>query len=93
MGLIIVERTFEHPPTDADLDAAAKRETKCKEIHSITWKRSVMSNDRRRAICEYEAPDAETVESVCREHEPVDAMPIATLGRVVGNAREGDNPS
>jgi hypothetical protein len=64
MGLIIVERTFEHPPTDADLDAAAERERKCKEIHSITWKRSVMSTDRRRGICEYEAPDAETVRRV-----------------------------
>jgi hypothetical protein len=64
MGLIIVERTFEHPPTDTDLDASAERERKCKEIHSITWKRSVMSTDRRRGICEYEAPDAETVRRV-----------------------------
>ncbi|MFL5288038.1 MAG: DUF4242 domain-containing protein [Rhodopila sp.] len=64
MGLIIVERTFEHPPTNADLDAAAERERKRKEIHSITWKRSVMSRDRRRGICEYEAPDAETVRRV-----------------------------
>jgi len=80
MGLIIVERTFEHPPTDADLDAAAKRETKCKEIHSITWKRSVMSNDRRRAICEYEAPDAETVRRVQLEARiPFDRIWAAEL--------------
>jgi len=64
MSLIIVERTFEHPPTDTDLDAAAARERKCKEIHSITWKRSVLSIDRRRGICEYDAPDAETVRRV-----------------------------
>jgi hypothetical protein len=64
MGLVIVERTFEHPPADTDLDAGAKREAQCKEIRSITWKRSVMSRDRRRMICEYEAPDAETVRRV-----------------------------
>jgi len=31
--------------------------------------------------------------SVCREHEPVGAVPIATLARVVGGAREGNNRS
>jgi len=64
MGLIIVERSFEHPPSDADMTAVAEREQKCREIRSITWKRSVLSNDRRRMICEYEAPDAETVRRV-----------------------------
>src|SRR3954467_7300052 len=33
------------------------------------------------------------LESVCREHEPVGAVPIATLGGVVSSAREGDNQS
>jgi hypothetical protein len=64
MGLIIVERSFEHPPTDADLDVVAERMKQCKEIRSITWKRSVLSRDRRRMICEFEAPDAETVRKV-----------------------------
>ncbi len=64
MGLVIVERSFEQPPADADLDAVAEREQACRQIHSITWKRSVMSRDRRRMICEYEAPDAETVRKV-----------------------------
>jgi hypothetical protein len=64
MGLVIVERTFEQPPTDSDLDAGAEREAPCREIHSIAWKRTVMSKDRRRMICEYEAPDAETVRRV-----------------------------
>jgi len=64
MSLIIVERTFEHPPSDADLDVVAERMQKCKEIRAITWKRSVLSRDRRRMICEFEAPDAETVRRV-----------------------------
>jgi hypothetical protein len=42
MSLVIVERSFEQPPTDSDMDAAAQRENQCKGIHAITWKRSVM---------------------------------------------------
>lgn len=64
MGLIVVERSFEQPPSETDLATVAEREKKCKEIRSITWKRSVMSKDGRRMICEYEAPDAETVRRV-----------------------------
>jgi hypothetical protein len=64
MGLVIVERSFEHPPSDADLTTIAERERRCKEIRSITWKRSVLSKDRRRGFCEYDAPDAETVRRV-----------------------------
>jgi hypothetical protein len=64
MGLIIVERSFEQPPSDVELTAVAKREQQCKEVRSITWKRSVMSRDRQRMICEYDAPDAETVRRV-----------------------------
>jgi hypothetical protein len=80
MGLIIVERSFEHPPSEADLAAGAEREKQCRETRSITWKRSVMSKDRRRAICEYDAPDAETVRRVQLEaHLPFDRIWSAEL--------------
>jgi uncharacterized protein DUF4242 len=80
MSLVIVERSFEQPPADADLDAAAKRENQCKGIRAITWKRSVMSKDRRRIICEYEAPDAETVRRVQLEARiPFDRIWAAEL--------------
>ncbi len=64
MDLIIVERSFDHSPSDAELAEVAEREKHCREIRAITWKRSLMSKDRRRMICEYEAPDAETVRRV-----------------------------
>jgi hypothetical protein len=35
----------------------------------VTWKRGVLSNDRRRMICEYDAPDAEMARKVQRERE------------------------
>ena len=64
MGLIVVERSFEHPPSDAELAEVAQRMEHCKEIRSITWKRSVLSKDRRRGFCEFDAPDVETVRRV-----------------------------
>jgi hypothetical protein len=64
MSLIIVERSYENPVSDADMAAVAKRMEQCKEIRSITWKRSVLSKDRRRGFCEFDAPDAETVRRV-----------------------------
>ena len=64
MSLVVVERTFEHPPTDADMAAISERVMRCREIRSIIWKRSVLAKDRRRMICEYEAPDAETVRRI-----------------------------
>ena len=67
MSRIVVERSFESPQSDGDMDEGADRERLCREIYGVTWKRSLLSNDRRRMVCEYEAPDAETVRKVQRE--------------------------
>jgi hypothetical protein len=67
MACIIVERTFEHPPTEEDLTAAGIRERPCLEIYGVAWRRSLFSADRLRMICQYEAPDAESVRKVQRE--------------------------
>ena len=64
---IVVERTFETPPSDADLRQVADRERPCLQAYQATWKRSVLSGDRKRMICEYEAADAETMRRVERE--------------------------
>jgi Protein of unknown function (DUF4242) len=66
---VVVERTFPTPQTDADMSAVADRERGCLEIYRVTWKRSLLSDDRRRMICEYEAPDAESVRRVQRQAE------------------------
>lgn len=67
MPRIIVERSFETPPSDAELAAVADRERPCLGVYDVQWKRSLMASDRRRMICEYEAADAETVRKVQRE--------------------------
>ena len=67
MPYVIVERTFTSPPSDEDLTAAALREKPCLDIYGVAWRRSIVSADRLRMICHYEAPDAESVRKVQRE--------------------------
>ena len=67
MPSIIVERTFAAPPSEEDLTAAGIRERPCLSMYHVKWKRSLLSADRLRMICEYEAGDAESVRKVQRE--------------------------
>ena len=64
---IIVERSFDTPQSDADMRLVADRERPCLSAYQATWKRSVLSADRMRMVCEYEAADAETMRRIERE--------------------------
>ena len=64
---IVVERSFDTPQSDADMKLVADRERPCLAAYLATWKRSLLSADRKRMVCEYEAADAETVRKVQRE--------------------------
>ena len=66
MAILVLEQTFEPPMTDEQLNAAARRLDKCLEQHGARWMRSYVSGDRRRMICEFEAPDAEAVRESAR---------------------------
>ena len=61
MAHIIVETTYDKPPSDADLTAGGVKLAPCLEKPDGRWIRSYLSTDRRRRICEFEAPDAESV--------------------------------
>lgn len=61
MAYVIVERTFEEPLTDEQIEVAMARMGPCLEQYGVRWIRSFLSNDRRRDVCEYEASDAEAV--------------------------------
>jgi hypothetical protein len=39
----------------------------CLAAYQATWKRSLISADRKRMVCEYEAADAETLRRIQRE--------------------------
>lgn len=64
---VVVERSFATPQSDEDLSRVEDQLAPCSGMHGVVWKRSVLSLDRRHMICEYEAPDAETVRKVQRE--------------------------
>ena len=67
MSHVVVERSFPTPQSDTDLSVVEDRLAPCSELYGVVWIRSVVSVDRRHMICEYEAPDAETVRKVQRE--------------------------
>lgn len=69
MPHIIVERSFEIPLTQEELDAVEKRMAPCLDLYNVRWIRSYWSADRRRMICEYEAADVASVRNVQREAE------------------------
>ena len=64
---IIVERSFDTPQSDDDMKRVADRERPCLAAYQAQWRRSVLSADRKRMVCEYEAADAETMRRIQRE--------------------------
>jgi hypothetical protein len=66
MAHLIVEQVFENPLTDEEHSRAANRLEPCLEAHGARWMRSYLALDRRRMVCEFEAPDAEAVRASYR---------------------------
>jgi hypothetical protein len=64
MPRIIVERSFDPPFTQRDLDAVSERIGGCLDLYGVRWIRSHFSADHRRMVCEYEAADAQSVRDV-----------------------------
>jgi hypothetical protein len=67
MPRVIVERSFETPLTQQELDAVEARMAPCLDLYNVRWIRSYWSDDRRRMICEYDAADVASVRNVQRE--------------------------
>jgi hypothetical protein len=64
---VIVERSFEQPVTFAEISAAATAGAGCFQMHRVRYARTFFSLDRRRMMCLYDAPDAESVRIAQRE--------------------------
>jgi hypothetical protein len=58
---LIAEQTFDEPLTEDDHGRIGRRVDDCLAQHGARWVRSYLSTDRRRMVCEFEAPDAEAV--------------------------------
>ena len=66
MAILVLEQTFDKPMTADDLRDAAKRLDQCLVAHGARWMRSYLSKDRKRMICEFEAPDAQSIRDAFR---------------------------
>jgi hypothetical protein len=66
MARVMVEQAFTEPLTDERYAVLAKQLDPCLEIRDGTWRRSSLSKDRLRMVCEFEAPDAESVREALR---------------------------
>lgn len=80
MEQIIVERSFDEAVEFEALQARGEKISWCLEQHRIRFVRSYLSSDKKRMICVYEAPDAESVRIANRQAElPFDCVWTATL--------------
>ena len=66
MARVMVERKFDDAASFDELQARESSFNWCAEQHWVTFIRSYFSKDRKRMICEYEAPDAEAVRKLQR---------------------------
>jgi hypothetical protein len=66
MARVMVEQAFAEPLTDERYGQLSKQLDPCLEIRNGTWRRSMLSKDRLRLVCEFEAPDAESVREALR---------------------------
>ncbi|MEH6584571.1 MAG: DUF4242 domain-containing protein [Halioglobus sp.] len=72
---VVVERTFEEPVSLPDIQAIEDAGSWCLENHQVTFIRTFFSNDHKRMICLYHAPDAESVRQAQRQAKmPVDRV-------------------
>lgn len=66
MTRVLVEHVFTEPFTDERAMAVARQLDPCIEVRNGAWRRSSLSKDRLRMVCEFEAPDAESVREAHR---------------------------
>ena len=75
MARVVMEQIFEEPMPEEQLAEFSKRLDACLDLHEATWARSYLSSDRRRMVCEFEAPDADSVrEALHSAHVPFERV-------------------
>lgn len=67
MSLVIVETATQQPLTDEVLQDIDERSLPCLEARAATWRYSLLSSDRQRMVCTFDAPDAEAVRAAYRQ--------------------------
>ncbi len=64
---VVVERRFDEPVTVEEVQALEDAGAWCMDLHNVTFLRTYFSTDRKRMICLYQAPDAESVRLAQRQ--------------------------
>lgn len=64
---VLVERSFDEPVTLQEIQDIEDAGIECLETRDVRFIRSYFSQDQKRMICLYEAPDAESVRQAQRE--------------------------
>lgn len=64
---VLVERSFEAPVSIEEIQAREDAARWCLDAHNVRFSRTFFSVDRKRMLCLYEAPDAESVRLAQRE--------------------------
>lgn len=67
MARVLVEKHFDPPITQEKWDRDVSIGIPCHEAHNVHWVRSMMARDRSQVICEFEAPDTDTVQRSFRK--------------------------
>lgn len=80
---VVVERAFDEPASIESLQAQEDAKRWCLDVHHVTFVRTFFSSDRKRMICLYQAPDAESVRAAQRQAGlPFDRVwPCRTIDR------------
>lgn len=66
MALILIETVAKQPLTHEVLEFADQQITPCVQARNGRWRYSLLSSDRHRMICVYDAPDAESIRDAYR---------------------------
>ena len=72
---VLVERSFEKAVTVEEIQALEDAGAWCLQAHHVKFAKTFFSTDRKRMLCLYEAPDAESVRLAQRQAAmPLDAV-------------------
>jgi len=66
-SVIVVRREFDAPVRFEDLESKEEERAWCFETYGVRFLQTLFSLDRRRMLCCYAAPDAETVRTLQRD--------------------------
>lgn len=69
MPVIVLEKLFDPPLADEERARRWARVTPCLTARGARWIRTYLSADRRRMVCEFEAPDADAVREALHSAE------------------------